>query len=71
MSLFGFSETARDLIYKNLCNISYFFFIYGEIVGKVDLFVALDLIALVVCSCAIVSISQYLLVYCYVVDSTL
>lgn len=42
MSLFGFSETARDLIYRNLCNISYFFFIYGEIVGKVDLFVALD-----------------------------
>lgn len=32
---FGFSEVARDLIYRNICNIKYTFAINGELVGNI------------------------------------
>lgn len=35
MMAFGFSELAKDLIYRIICNIEYFFDINGEHVGNV------------------------------------
>lgn len=35
MKAFVFSEQARDLIYRIICNIEYFFYINGETVGHV------------------------------------